>query len=116
EGGTVGKVGVMVKPHRAPMPIGVPVVPTPAKAREEPDANPYTEIDSGGVPNDPHPTGVERDWRTVDHPAIIFRHVHHIGPCRLDHARLPVVRYGLLRGTRQVPRLLSSTTHHLNGS
>jgi hypothetical protein len=37
EGGTVGKVGVMVKPHRAPMPIGVPVVPTPAKAREEPD-------------------------------------------------------------------------------
>ena len=79
EGGTVGKVGVMVKPYRAPMPIGVPVVPTPAKAREEPDANPYTEIDSGGVANDPRPTGVERDWRTVDNPGIIFRHVHDIG-------------------------------------
>ena len=116
ECGTAGNVRAMVKPYRMPVPIGVPVVPAPAKAREKPDADAYTEVHPGGVGNDARPTGVKHHRRTVDDPRVILRHVHDIGACRFDHDRLPVVRHGLLRGTLQIPRLLSSTTHHLNGS
>src|SRR6266404_495122 len=103
-GSIVGDVAIVVVHHSVAVPVGSPVVPAPAEAAENADADPQTEGDPGsgecfGITN---PTRIVVDRFPVDIPRIVFRHVNHVGVRWLDRDRLTFRGHGLLWRARQV--------------
>src|ERR1700726_2204932 len=84
----MGMVAVMVVCQVVPAPISSPVVPPPAKAREDTDANSQTERNPWAIDEQAGnlaPTRIERKRCTVDNPRIVFRHVNDLRVCRFNH-------------------------------
>src|ERR1700730_12929340 len=109
----VGNEVVMVEVHIMAVPVGSPVVPPPAKSAKKPNPDSCAE-ENPRLAIKTDPVWVERKRCAIDVPRIVFRHVHHLRACRLDHDSLPLGRHGLLRRALQVARLLRFLTHLLN--
>jgi hypothetical protein len=99
ENSAVGHVAVVVEKDAVMVPIGSPMVPTPAKTTKKAKAEAEAKSNSGTrkvqtwipVPAWPH-----RNRRAIDKPRIVFRHVDHLGVGRFDHDRRSVVGHLLL--------------------
>src|SRR5258708_9435990 len=79
-GSIVGDVAIVVVHHSVAVPVGSPVVPAPAEAAENADADPQTERHPGsgecfGITN---PTRIVFDRCPVHIPRILFRHVTNV--------------------------------------
>ena len=117
ESRAVRDVPVMVMHHIVMVPIGSPVVPAPAKATEDANANsqakgnPWAiDIEAGHS----NPCWVVWKGFPVHDPRIVFRYVNNFRICRLNRDRLAVRRDSFLLGALEVPSLLRPLTHHLN--
>src|ERR1700757_2610584 len=76
-------------------PIRSPVVPPPAKAREDTDADSQAERNPWPIDKDAwdvDPTRIKRERRSVDHPRIVLRHVNDIRVCWFNHDCLSLGR------------------------
>src|SRR5579864_6842151 len=99
-------------------PIRSPVVPPPAKAREDTDSDSQAERNPWPIDEDAwnvDPTRIKRERCSVDHPRIVLRQVNNFRICRLNHDCLSLGRDAFLRRARQVSGPLRSLTLHLNG-
>src|SRR5580692_7713573 len=117
ESGTARNIRCMVVVDPVTVPVGSPVMPTPAIAAENSDPDSQAEVDSGTVdeqPRDRHPARIERERFAINEPRIIFRDVHDIRLRRFDYDRLPLVRDGLLRSALQISRALGLAPHLLD--
>src|SRR5258707_10019322 len=94
-------------------------MPTPAEAGKEGDAKAQPEQDVRLVdikPRDWRPVWIRSQWRPVDEPWIVFRHIDEVGICRLNDDRLSLGGHGLLGCALQVARALCALPHGLNRS
>src|SRR5271156_4439075 len=114
----VRDVRVIAVNHAVSMPVRTPAVPPPAEATVETDANSEAEPDSRPIvveARNPTPTRVVVERITIDDPRIVFRHINDLRICRFNDDRIAVGGDGFLLSALQVPGLLRSLTHHLNG-
>jgi hypothetical protein len=99
ENSAVGHVAVVVEKDAVMVPIGSPMVPTPAKTTKKANAEAEAKSNSGtrkvqtGIPV---PAWPDRNRRAIDKPRIVLRHVDHLGVGRFDHDRRSVVGHLLL--------------------
>src|SRR5271154_217789 len=113
----VRDVRVIAVNQAVSVPIRTPVVPPPAEATVETDANSNAEPDPRPIvveARNSNPTRVVGERITVDYPGIVFRHINDLWICWLNDDRTTVGADGFLLGALQVSGLLSSLTHQLN--
>src|SRR5882724_624420 len=100
EHSAVGYVGVVVINHAPVTPVGIPVVPAPAKAAEIVDSKAEAESNSRSGKIESRiriPARPDSDRFSVHEPGIIFRNVNDLGIGWLDHDGLPLLSYVFLR-------------------
>src|ERR1700758_4656284 len=99
ENSAVGHVPMVVEKDAVMVPIGSPMVPTPAKATKKANAEAETKSNSRtrqvqtGIPV---PAWPHRKRGAIDQPRIVFGYVDHLGVGRFDHDRRSVVGHLLL--------------------
>src|ERR1700679_2653335 len=99
------KVGVTTVSQAVAVPVGSPVVPTPAEATEQADADSQAELDPRSVKEESRvidPARIEREGIPVDDPGIVFGHVHDLRVGGLNHDGISLSRDGLLGRAFQV--------------
>src|SRR6266849_1533119 len=93
ESRTVGNISVVVVDDVVVVPVGIPVVPSPAKAgvethpKAQPKRNPRTD---GVEPAIGDPARIDYQRRPIDNPGIVYRHVNDLWICRLNDDCLPL--------------------------
>jgi hypothetical protein len=95
ESRTVRDVPVMIVHHTVSVPIGSPVMPTPAEAAEYTDSNTQAEHNARAIDIEARnsiPPRVVLEGRPIDIPRIVFRHVNNFRIRRLNRDRLAVRR------------------------
>ena len=100
EDSTVGLVGVVVVDNTSVTPVGIPVVPAPAKAAEiaDSEAEAKSNSRSGKIESWIRiPAWPDSDRLSIHEPGIIFRHVNDLRIGRLDHNCLSLLGHVLLR-------------------
>src|SRR3984893_19125840 len=100
--------------NRVPVPIEVPVVPSPAERQERTDSKSQRKRNPGsrrppGLKTWAHPHGISKN-----HSGIIDGHVNHIGIGWLDDDRVPSRLHSDLRITSQGSRFLCFFAQILN--
>ena len=109
---------VMIEVHEMVVPVGTPVMPTPAVASKYPDPDSNSEEDARSVveeSGDIHPARIECEGSAIDKPRIVFRHVDDLWIDGLDRNRLILCGHIFLGCTLQVAGLLRGAAHVLNG-
>src|ERR1700756_1770920 len=101
----------------AAVPAEPPMSPAPTKPTKEANAKAEAKGDSGNsdvksgisIPPRPH-----SNWRAIDDPWIVFRHVHNVRLGRFDDDLLILRAHLFVLAAFQVPSLLRTITHDLN--
>src|SRR5580692_8895610 len=117
KGSTVADIGGVVKHHSPVVPVESPVMPSPAKAAEEPNSKADTKREVGAAKPDSWiwvPSRPRDDRSPINQPRIVTWNIHHVWIGRFDGNRLSLRRYGLLGCALQITRLLRPLTHYLH--
>ncbi len=100
----------------AVVPIKTPPMPTPSESEKGSNAITDTEGKIRTAYTPPRiKSGPEANRIAVDKLRVVLGNVNHIGICRLNFDVRPLIRYGLLGSSLQIPGIFRFLAHELNG-